>query len=55
MNGECAVWIGMRNTIANRKRIAILQSEGMSDRLLLLVDSIKGIENDLSWHSLRQP
>ncbi len=55
MNVECAVWIGVWNTIANRKRIANLQSEGGSDRLLLLVDSIQGIENDLSWHSLRQP
>src|SRR5260221_13989232 len=44
MNGECAVWIGMRNAIGNRKRIPKLQAESVSDRLLLLVDSIQGNE-----------
>jgi hypothetical protein len=52
-NAQCGLECGIR--LRNRKRIANLQSEGVSDRLLLLVDSIKGIENDLNWHSLRQP
>jgi hypothetical protein len=52
-NAQCGLECGIR--LRNRKRIANLQFEGVSDRLLLLVDSIKGIENDLNWHSLRQP